>query len=90
MKLVLARAGARLSLEVEAEKFPETRADEFAQILLGLELADRSEALSRRHGVRRRAAFAPAISCFRSAASGSMTEARSGGRFRRSWARTAS
>lgn len=52
VKLALARAGARLALEVEAEKFPETRADEFAQILLGLELADRSEALLRRHGVR--------------------------------------
>jgi serine protease Do len=40
--LALDRAGERVRVELTAEKFPETRADEFAQVLLGLELADRN------------------------------------------------
>jgi Do/DeqQ family serine protease len=39
--LLLDRDGERLSPQLTAEKFPEARADEFAQVLLGLELADR-------------------------------------------------
>jgi Do/DeqQ family serine protease len=38
--LSLDRAGERIRAELAAEKFPEARADEFAQVLLGLELAD--------------------------------------------------
>ena len=50
-KLALDRAGTRVVLDVQAEKFPEARADEFAQVLLGLELADRSPALARKYGI---------------------------------------
>ncbi len=51
VKLVLDRSGTSVAVEVEAEKFPETRADEFAQVLLGLELDERTPALARRHGI---------------------------------------
>jgi S1-C subfamily serine protease len=51
VKLALDRAGQRTRVEVRAEKFPETRADEFAQILLGLELAERSAQLARKYGI---------------------------------------
>jgi serine protease Do len=40
--LRLDRTGERIAVDLTAEKFPETRADEFAQVLLGLELADRN------------------------------------------------
>jgi len=50
-KLALDRSGERIAIEVLAEKFPETRADEFAQILLGFELAERSAELARKFGV---------------------------------------
>ncbi|MEX2206930.1 MAG: trypsin-like peptidase domain-containing protein [Myxococcota bacterium] len=51
VKLELDRAGQRTRVELRAEKFPETRADEFAQILLGLELAERSAQLARKYGI---------------------------------------
>jgi serine protease Do len=51
VKLALDRAGSRVVIEVRAEKFPESRADEFAQVLLGLELAERSAELARKYGV---------------------------------------
>ncbi len=50
VKVALDRSGDRVTLEVEAEKFPEARADEFAQVLLGLELADRDPQLLRKYG----------------------------------------
>jgi serine protease Do len=49
VSLTLDRGGERLSLTLDAAKFPESRADEFAQILLGLELADRSAALAEKY-----------------------------------------
>ena len=51
VKIALDRSGARITVDVEAEKFPEARADEFAQVLLGLELADRDAAFVRKYGV---------------------------------------
>jgi len=51
VKLALDRGGSRVLVEVQAEKFPETRADEFAQVLLGLELADRSPQLARKYQI---------------------------------------
>jgi serine protease Do len=50
--LVLDRAGERLTVELGAEKFPESRADEFAQVLLGLELAERSAELEAKYDVQ--------------------------------------
>ena len=38
--LRLDRSGQRVSVQCSTEKFPEARADEFAQVLLGLELKD--------------------------------------------------
>jgi len=49
-KLALDRSGKRTTIEVEAEKFPEARADEFAQVLLGLELVDRKMTPERKSG----------------------------------------
>ena len=46
-KLALDREGTRTLIEVEAERFPEARADEFAQVLLGLELKDHGAAPQR-------------------------------------------
>jgi serine protease Do len=51
VKLALDRAGSRVLVEVQAEKFPEARADEFAQVLLGLELAERSAQLARKYRI---------------------------------------
>jgi S1-C subfamily serine protease len=51
VKLALDRSGSRILVEVQAEKFPEARADEFAQILLGLELSDRSAELARKYSL---------------------------------------
>ena len=51
VKLAIDRSGTRVVVEVGAEKFPENRADEFAQVLLGLELDERSETLARKYGV---------------------------------------
>ena len=51
-KLALDRSGKKLALEIEAQRFPEARADELAQVLLGLELADRSPALEKQYGLR--------------------------------------
>ncbi|HKC51492.1 MAG TPA: trypsin-like peptidase domain-containing protein [Myxococcota bacterium] len=51
-KLALDRSGKKLSLEVAAERFPEARADELAQVLLGLELADRTPALAKQFSLR--------------------------------------
>jgi serine protease Do len=52
VKLVLERAGKKLELSVSAERFPEARADELAQVLLGLDLADRTPALAKQFGFR--------------------------------------
>jgi serine protease Do len=51
-KLALDRSGKKLVVEVEAVRFPEARADELAQVLLGLELADRTPALAKQYGLR--------------------------------------
>jgi serine protease Do len=51
-KLALDRSGKKLNVEVEAERFPEARADELAQVLLGLDLADRTPALAKEYGLR--------------------------------------
>jgi serine protease Do len=51
-KLALDRSGKKLNFEVEAVRFPEARADELAQVLLGLELADRTPALAKQYGLR--------------------------------------
>ena len=50
-KLGLDRSGKKLELELAAEKFPEARADELAQVLLGLDLADRTPALAQKYGL---------------------------------------
>jgi serine protease Do len=52
VKLGLDRSGKKLDVEVAAERFPEARADELAQVLLGLELADRTQALAKQYGLR--------------------------------------
>ncbi len=52
VKLALDRSGKKLDVEVAAERFPEARADELAQVLLGLDLADRSPALAKQYGLR--------------------------------------
>ena len=51
-KLAVDRSGKKLAIEVPAERFPEARADELGQLLLGLELADRSPANAQQFGVR--------------------------------------
>jgi len=51
-KLVVDRSGKKLALDVGAERFPEARADELAQMLLGLDLAERTPALAEKYGVR--------------------------------------
>jgi serine protease Do len=51
-KFALDRSGKKLTIEVEAERFPEARADELAQALLGLELAERTPALAKQYGLR--------------------------------------
>jgi len=51
-KLALDRSGKKLTVEVEAERFPEARADELAQVLLGLDLADRTPALLKQYGLQ--------------------------------------
>jgi len=50
-KVGLDRSGKKLQLEVGTEPFPEVRADELAQVLLGLDLADRTPALARKYGL---------------------------------------
>jgi serine protease Do len=50
--VVLERSGQRKTVSIEAAKFPEARADEFAQVLLGVELADRSAELAKQYGVK--------------------------------------
>jgi Do/DeqQ family serine protease len=48
-KVELDRSGKKVALELEAEPFPEARADELAQVLLGLDLADRTPALVKQY-----------------------------------------
>ncbi|HTO54056.1 MAG TPA: trypsin-like peptidase domain-containing protein [Myxococcota bacterium] len=48
-KLALDRSGKKIALEVTAEPFPEARADELAQVLLGLELVERTPALAKQY-----------------------------------------
>jgi serine protease Do len=51
-KLSLDRSGKKIAVEVEAEPFPEARADDLAQVLLGMDLEDRSPALEKKFGLR--------------------------------------
>ncbi|HTO06950.1 MAG TPA: trypsin-like peptidase domain-containing protein [Myxococcota bacterium] len=48
-RVSLDRSGHKLALELEAAPFPEARADELAQVLLGLDLAERTPALAKQY-----------------------------------------
>jgi serine protease Do len=48
-RVSLDRSGRKLTLELEAAPFPEARADELAQVLLGLDLAERTPALAKQY-----------------------------------------
>jgi serine protease Do len=48
-RVALDRSGKKLALELEAAPFPEARADELAQVLLGLDLAERTPALAKQY-----------------------------------------
>ena len=48
-RVALDRSGQKLALELVAAPFPEARADELAQVLLGLDLADRTPALAKQY-----------------------------------------
>ncbi|MFI5314357.1 MAG: trypsin-like peptidase domain-containing protein [Myxococcota bacterium] len=52
VKLQLDRSGKKVAVEVSAERFPEARADELTQVLLGLDLAERTPALAKKYGLQ--------------------------------------